>query len=109
MSRQADDDVLLIATIKIDQLASGKITLGMASGKQYTARLPVHAALANLPRNTWMRVGIPLKCFRNAGVDMRHVRVPFRLQTAAHDVISISKVAVGTHVDHTLPCTATTK
>ncbi len=107
LSRQTNGDVLLVATMKIDALAPGKITLGMEYGKQQTARIPVGAALAKLPKNQWMHVGIPLKCFQQAGVDMQHVLVPFRLQAAANDAISVSRVALGTNVDHTLPCAAT--
>ncbi|HEX7340445.1 MAG TPA: glycoside hydrolase family 3 N-terminal domain-containing protein [Rhodanobacteraceae bacterium] len=107
LSRQTNGNVLLIATLKIDTLAPGRITLGMQYGKQQTARIVVGKALASLPKGKWMRVGIPLKCFQHAGADMKHITVPFRLQATTHDAISVSNVSLGTNVDHTLPCTTT--
>src|SRR5690625_496684 len=109
LSRQTNGDVLLVATMKIDALAQGRITFGMGSGKQQIARIPAGKALAKRPKGKWMQVGIPLKCFQQAGADMKHVTAPFRLQATANDTLSVSKVALGTNVDHTVSCTGTSQ
>jgi beta-glucosidase len=106
LGRQANGDVLLVATLKIDALASGRVTLGMDCGARCAARVPVDAALAALPKGKWLRVGVPLKCFQRAGADMRRIDVPFRLESAARGTISLARVALGTDVDRTLPCAA---
>jgi beta-glucosidase len=104
LSRQANGDVLLVATIKIDTLASGRVTLGMGCGAHCAARVPVDAALAALPKGRWLRVGMPLKCFQQAGADMRRIEVPFRLESTGRDTINLAHVALGTDADDTLPC-----
>src|SRR5699024_7693849 len=103
-SRQTNGDVLLVATMKIDALTQGRITLGMGYGKQQIARVPVDKALAKLPKDKWMQVGVPLKCFQQAGADMKHITAPFRLQATDGETLSVSKIALGTNVDHTVSC-----
>ncbi|MDO1528396.1 glycoside hydrolase family 3 N-terminal domain-containing protein [Fulvimonas sp. R45] len=104
LGRQANGDVLLVATMKIDALGPGRVTWGMDCGAHCAARVPVDAALAALPKDQWLRVGMPLKCFQRAGADMRRIDVPFRLESAARGAISLARVALGTDVDSTLPC-----
>ncbi len=104
LDRQTNGDVQLVATIKIDALAPGRVTLGMDCGRTCGASVPVDATLATLPKGQWLRVGMSLKCFHDAGADMARIDVPFRLETAARDTISITHVALGTNADHVLPC-----
>jgi beta-glucosidase len=107
LTRQTNGDVQLVVDLRIEALASGKITLGMAcGGSNCTGLVPVGAALKALPQGRWLQVGMPLKCFQAAGADMRHIDVPFRLETAAGYAIDISRVALGTDPDHVLPCRA---
>ncbi|THD07939.1 glycoside hydrolase family 3 protein [Rhodanobacter lindaniclasticus] len=106
LTRQTNGDVQLIVELRIEALAPGKLTLGMAcGGTNCTGLVPVDAALKALPKGQWLQVGMPLKCFEAAGADMRHIEVPFRLETAAAYTIDISRVALGTDPDHVLPCT----
>ena len=80
--RQTNVDVLLVTTMKVDALAPGKVSLAVACGDKCGASMPMDAMLATLPKGKWLRVGIPLKCFREAGADMTRIDVPFRLQSA---------------------------
>lgn len=54
-----------------------------------------------------MHVGIPLKCFQHAGANMKRITVPLHLQGSSGDTISVSRIALGTDVDHTLGCPTT--
>jgi beta-glucosidase len=105
-SRQANGDVLLVTTMKIESLASHGTTLGMACGEHCVGLVPMDSALAKLPKDQWMRVGVPLKCFEQAGTNMKNVAAPFLLNGVAHDTISVSSIALGTNADHTLSCDA---
>lgn len=107
LSRQTNGDVLLIVDLRIEKLARGKIILSMGCSKTgCSGSVPVGAALRALPKGQWLQVGMPLKCFRAAGAEVRRVDVPFGLKTAAQDTIDITRVALGTDPDHLLPCTA---
>src|SRR5699024_5596967 len=105
LSSRTAAGTMLVITIKIDHLASGTVSFGMASSKHSVVAIPVTTALSRLPTDTWMRLGLPLQCLQRAGVDMRQIHIPFRLQAAAGDVISLTSVELGTEADHTLPCT----
>jgi beta-glucosidase len=102
--RQTNGDVLLVTTMKVDALAPGRISLAVACGDKCGASVPLDAMLAALPKGKWLRVGVPLKCFREAGADMTRIDVPFRLQSAARATLSIAKVALGTDVDKLVAC-----
>lgn len=107
LTRQTNGDVQLVVDLRVEALAPGTIALGMACGGSDCAGLvPVDVALKALPKEQWLQVGMPLKCFQAAGADMRHIEVPFRLETAAADTIDIARVALGTDPDHALPCPA---
>ncbi|MEO9078306.1 MAG: glycoside hydrolase family 3 N-terminal domain-containing protein, partial [Rhodanobacter sp.] len=68
--RQTNGDLLLVTMMKVDALAPGKISLAVACGDGCGGRVPLADTLAVLPKGKWLRVGVPLKCFRRAGVDM---------------------------------------
>lgn len=102
--RQTNGDVLLVATMKVDALAPGEVGLAVACGARCGATVPLAATLATLPKGKWLRVGVPLKCFRDLGADMTRIEVPFRLHSAARATLSISRVTLGTDVDKTVAC-----
>ncbi|HET7267719.1 MAG TPA: glycoside hydrolase family 3 N-terminal domain-containing protein [Oleiagrimonas sp.] len=99
LSRQTNGNVMLVATLKVDTAKSAQLQIGMRCGDQCGASIP----LASLPEDQWLRVGIPLKCFSHAGVDMVHVTEPFRLQAASGSV-SVNRVVLGMEADKTLAC-----
>ena len=104
LQRQTNGDVMLVATMRVDALAPGRIALGMGCGGQCAASVPVDAALAALPQGRWLRVGMSLKCLHAAGADMSRIDAPFRLESATKATIDIARVAVGTVADKTLAC-----
>jgi beta-glucosidase len=104
LDRETNGDLLLVTTMRIDALSPMGTTLGVSCGSGCSARLPIGKALAALPCGKWLRVGIPLKCFRAAGADMRKLDSPFRWSSNAGERIAIADVALGTVVDKTLDC-----
>ncbi len=106
LDRQTNGDVMLVATLRIDALSSGGTTLGVTCGHGCGARVPLDAQLAALPRGQWLRVGIPLKCFRDAGADMSKLDRPFEWTSSRGENIVLTEVALGTVADKTLACKA---
>ncbi len=104
LDRETNGDVLLVTTLRIDALSPKGSTLGVSCGSGCSARLPIGNGLAALPRGQWLRVGIPLKCFRAAGADMQKLDSPFRWSSSAGERIAIAEVALGTVADKTLDC-----
>ena len=110
LDRQANGDVLLVATLRLDALAAASAWIGMNG-----ARIP----LASLPPRAlghWIRLGVPLKCFRAQGADLHHVAQPFALGLGAGVSqdgtpgtdrgarVALTGVALGTDVDQVVDC-----
>ncbi len=104
LDRETNGDVLLVTTVRVDALPSSQVWIGMRCGKQCKGRVAVGAQLAKLTPGQWVRVGVPLKCFRASGADMHHIDQPFALGAGKGDVLAISRIALGTDVDQVIDC-----
>ncbi|WP_226016447.1 exo 1,3/1,4-beta-D-glucan glucohydrolase [Novosphingobium sp. FKTRR1] len=102
LSRQTNGEMLLVATLRIDQQPAAPLHFSLGSGAA-TARLDV-GQMDALPVGQWRRVAVPLKCFRTAGADMAKVDMPFAIEFAGPGSLSLSEVRLGMEADVTLNC-----
>jgi beta-glucosidase len=107
VERETNGDVLLVTTLKVDAVSPGDTsTIGLGCGAGCNARVPVGSQLSALPQGQWLRVGIPLKCFRDAGANMSKVDRPFEWTSHSAAKIAITDVSLSTVADRTLACPA---
>jgi beta-glucosidase len=107
VERETNGDVLLVTTLKVDAISPGDTsTIGLGCGAGCSARVPVGSQLSALPQGQWLRVGIPLKCFRDAGANMSKVDRPFEWTSHSAAKIAITDVSLNTVADRTLACPA---
>lgn len=106
LDRQTNGDVMLVTTLRIDALSPLGTAIGVTCGSGCIATVPIGPQLAALPRGQWLRVGVPLKCFRAAGADMRKLDRPFEWISSRGENIVFTEVALGTVADTTLTCPA---
>jgi beta-glucosidase len=99
LDRETNGDVLLVTTLRVDALPTQNVWIGMGQG-----HVPLAKTLAKLPPGQWIRVGVPLKCFRAAGADMHHIDQPFAWGAGKGTDLAISRVALGTDVDQVVDC-----
>jgi beta-glucosidase len=104
VSREANGDVMLLVRLRRDAAAPSDLTLGMACGANCGGSLPFSDTLGGIPAGKWTTVGIPLKCFQKAGVDVSKVNEAISLQSAGKLDLAISQVKLGTVADKTHPC-----
>jgi beta-glucosidase len=104
VSRQANGDMDVVATLRVDELGKGDATIGVACGVNCHAEIPVQAALASLQKGQWTRLGVPLKCLQKGGADMSHIDRPFVLRSAPGTTISIASVTLSTNADRSVEC-----
>ena len=104
VERETNGDVLLVTTLRVDTLSPGGTSIGVGCGIGCSGRVPVGQQLAELPRGQWLRLGIPLKCFRDAGADMSKLDQPFEWSSHSGEQIAITDVSLGTVADRTLTC-----
>lgn len=104
VERETNGDVMLVTTLRIDALAAGGASIGVGCGAGCRGEVSVGRQLAELPRGQWQRVGVPLKCFRDAGADMSKLDQPFAWSSSPGERIAITDVSLGTVADQTLAC-----
>lgn len=104
VERETNGDVLLVTTLRVDAVSPGGASIGVGCGAGCGGEVPVGRQLATLPHGQWLRVGIPLKCFRDAGADMSKLEQPFAWSSGAGERIAVTDVSLGTVADRTLDC-----
>jgi beta-glucosidase len=105
VERETNGDVLLVTTLRIDAVSpESTSTIGVGCGADCSGRVPVGRQLAALPHGQWLRLGIPLKCFRDAGASMSRLARPFEWSSHSGDRIAIADVSLDTVADQTLAC-----
>jgi beta-glucosidase len=104
LERETNGDVLLVTTLRVDAVSPAATSIGVGCGVGCSAQLLVGRQLAGLPHGQWLRLGIPLKCFRDAGANMSKLDRPFEWSSHAGEQIAITDVSLGTVADRTLPC-----
>ncbi|GAB3051245.1 glycoside hydrolase family 3 protein [Stenotrophomonas tumulicola] len=105
LTRETNGDVFAIADVRIDELpANAKVDYLAGCGEGCGGELPIGPALARLPHGEWARIGVPLKCLRDAGLDSGKVSIPFAFRGGAGLRISLAKVSIGTDYDQKVDC-----
>lgn len=103
VSRETNGDVLLLITMRYDKRSSAPVKLSMRCGDGCGGEI-APAALNTLDVGKWQTVGVPIKCFANAGADVRKLDAPFQISTTGSIDFSLSRVALGTVADTILGC-----
>jgi beta-glucosidase len=106
LSRETNGDVMLVMTIRPEQVPAGDVSLGVTCGAGCGASLPVREELAKLPAGQWTTFGVLLKCFAVAGADTSKLDSVLQLQASNKLELSVSSVVLGAlnEAQHTLPC-----
>ena len=98
LDKETNGDVLMLVTAKVWK-APQTALLGSAGNNS------VGLASVNLPvSEDFVRYGIPLRCIRSKGADMRDLTMPFVLQTTGPTDYAIGEVRLGTDAEQVLPC-----
>lgn len=104
LQRETNGEMLLTLELRVHALATGHgNTLGLRCGKHCMAQVDIGPGLRALPRDTWLQVGVPLKCLRRAGANMRHIDAVVWRGGRGSD-IDVTRMALGTDVAHVLSC-----
>jgi beta-glucosidase len=104
VERETNGDVMLVTTLRVDAISPGGTSIGVGCGVGCSGQVPVGQQLAALPQGQWLSVGIPLKCFRDAGANMSRLDRPFEWSSHSGEQIAITDVSLGTVAERTLAC-----
>ncbi|HEY8616356.1 glycoside hydrolase family 3 protein [Phenylobacterium sp.] len=86
LSRQANGDMALSITYRVDQPATGPVRLRL--GKSAIALSPLLAG----PTGEWRTVKVKLACFRKDGEDLSAVQSPVAFESAGRFGLSVSEL-----------------
>jgi len=103
-TRETNGDVLLVLTTRVDRKPTAAVEFSVACGPKCVATVPVEKALNDVPAGAWQRIGVPLKCFRDGGVEMGRVATGFALRTAGELEITFNDISLATDADTTVAC-----
>ncbi|HJR72430.1 MAG TPA: exo 1,3/1,4-beta-D-glucan glucohydrolase [Luteimonas sp.] len=106
LTREANGDVQLALTLRVDAPLKGDVTVSVACGEACGAMLPLRESLSSLPVGQWTTLGIPLKCFATAGADLSKLSGLLSIETGAPLQLSFSRFALAPQgeAERTLEC-----
>jgi beta-glucosidase len=105
LERETNGDMLLVTTLRIDALPSSQTWIGMGCGEGCQGRIDIGAQLAGSAQGQWLRLGVPLKCFRSAGARMQHIERPFVWEAGKGAALAIADIGLGTEANRVVDCT----
>lgn len=99
IDRETNGDVLLLVTMKVwDAPDSAQIGATGPGARGFTS--------VTLPTGSdWVRYGVPLRCLRSKGANVKALTEPFVLTTTGSADFAIGEVRLGSDAEVTLPCT----
>ncbi|QZH75698.1 MAG: exo 1,3/1,4-beta-D-glucan glucohydrolase [Erythrobacter sp.] len=99
LSRETNADILLLFTMNATDLPDNA-AIGMrdAAGNLGTRALGIAEGQG------FVRYGIPLKCFRDQGVDVTQMQTPFVLSGTGAGDVSLAEVRLGMDAEQVLAC-----
>ena len=104
VSREANGDVMLLVRLRRDAAAPKDVKVGMNCGAGCGGTLPFGDTLAGVDAGKWTTVGISLKCFQKAGVDVSKVNEILTVYSEGKLDLALSQVKLGTVADKTYAC-----
>ena len=94
LDRETNADIMLLVTMRVWD-APERALIGAIGGL-----VPV-----TLPASTgYVRYGLPLRCLRSKGANLRSLTEPFVLRTEGAADLAIGEVRLGTDAEVVLPC-----
>jgi len=87
LRRQANGDMTLLATYRVDRRPSGAVRLGVGS-----ASVPLEAVLGTAPVGEWRTIKVRLSCFRGGSEDLSAVTTPTWIEAAGGLEFSLAEL-----------------
>ena len=104
VSRETNGDVMLLVRLRRDAEVPKDTTIGMSCGASCGGSLPIADTLNAMPAGKFATVGVMLKCFQKAGVDVSKVDSALIIESSGKLDLSFSQVKLGTVADKSMAC-----
>src|SRR5690606_9703876 len=104
-SRETNGELMLVLTLRVDVPPTAPVEFAVACGTDCAATVPVGNSLTQLPRNSWQRLAVPLKCLADGGAEMGKLTTGASLRTPGRLELAISRIALSMDADRKADCT----
>ena len=104
LTRESNGDLVLSVQYRVERAPTAPVTIALDCGADCTGEQPFDAALKAAPVGRWTTASIPLRCFAQAGADMRRITNPVRITTTGAMDITISSIRLAQTTGQPAPC-----
>lgn len=104
IARQSNADLALSFAVLVAEAPTAEVKLGMACGRDCAGRLDITDELKALPAGQWQTLQVRLRCFAQAGADMKKIDVPFELSTGGRLRLRFAEVRLVSAAGGGAPC-----
>lgn len=95
LTRESNGDLALRLELKVDAAPSGPVHLGMRSASGVSRPLDVGPRLRAIAATRgWQSLTVPLRCFAEAGADMRSITAPLVIETGGTLDLTLSDARI---------------
>lgn len=105
ISRQTNGDLALEIEFRVNAAPTAEVSLLMGCGTNCAGGFPLRAVMTEAAKTgKWTRVAVPLRCFEQAGVDMKRVETPLSLATSGTLDLTLSSARIVSPSGSQLAC-----
>jgi beta-glucosidase len=104
LSREANGEMAVSFDVRVDEPPSESVMLRMDCGVECSGAVTLDGVLGDLPAGEWGTVAVRLRCFEDAGTDMRRVAIPFALATEGTLALAFSNVRLVSAAESEAAC-----
>lgn len=96
LTRETNGELALLLDVKVATPPAGAVSLAARCGPGCEGAVPIAPRLTAAARaGDWTSIAVPLRCFAEAGADMRRLTAPMTITTAGALDITLSSVRIG--------------
>jgi beta-glucosidase len=102
--RETNGEMLLVFTMRVNEAPTAPVEFSIGCGDGCTASVPIGDTLKQIPKDSWQRIAIPLKCLAKSGAEMGKLSTGAALRTTGNFDVSISRIALSMDADRKVAC-----
>ncbi len=92
LSREANGEMAMAFDVYIEEVPRGAVSMRMHCGDDCSGSVDITEMLAGVTPKEWSTVAVRLRCFEDAGADMKRVSIPLALATDGALALRLSDV-----------------
>ncbi len=92
LTRESNGELALAFDLLLEEAPSAKVLMRMTCDTECESELDISDAISGLEPGQWHTLRISLRCFEDAGADMRYITTPFEIRTEGTMVLRFADI-----------------